>query len=58
MNFSDKAISNEDLINMYKQTIEIKKRSIDYWIDKGDETKVKILSSSIEKLKQYIEEIK
>jgi len=58
MNFSSKAITKKDLINEYKQTIEINKRSIDYWTNKGDERRVKLIMSSIEKLKQYIKELK
>jgi hypothetical protein len=58
MNFSDKAITKKDLINSYKQTIEIKKSSINYWTNKGDERRVKIITASMEKLKQYIEELK
>lgn len=58
MDFSNKAISNQDLINEYKQTIEIKKSAINYWSNKGDERKVKIITASMEKLKQYIEELK
>jgi len=56
MYFSSKAISKKDLINSYKQTIEINKSSINYW--KGDEIKIKILNASIEKLKRYIKELK
>jgi len=58
MNFSDKAITKKDLINSYKQTIEIKKSSINYWADKGDEKRVKIITESMEQLKQYIEKLK
>jgi len=58
MNFSSKAITKKDLINEYKQTIEINKRSIDYWTNKGDERRVKLIMSSMEKLKQYIKELK
>ena len=58
MNFSDKAITKKDLINEYKQTIEIRKSAINYWTNKGDEKTVKIITASIEKLKQYIEELK
>ena len=57
MNYSNKAISKKDLINNYKQTIEINKRSINYWTEKGDEIRIKILRASIEKLKQYIIEL-
>ncbi len=58
MNYSSKAITKKDLINEYKQTIEINKRSIDYWTNKGDERRVKLIMSSMEKLKQYIKELK
>lgn len=57
MNFSNKAICKKDLINEYKQTIEIYKRSINYWTEKGDEIRIKSLRASIEKLKQYIIEL-
>ena len=58
MDYSSKAITKKDLINEYKQTIEINKRSIDYWTNKGDERRVKLIMSSMEKLKQYIKELK
>lgn len=57
MDYSSKAITKKDLINEYKQTIEINKRSIDYWTNKGDERRVKLIMSSMEKLKQYIIEL-
>ena len=61
MYFSSKAITKKDLINSYKQTIEIYKSSINHWIksnDKSAELRIKNITLSIEKLKQYIKELK